>query len=366
MPPAPRHSSLVRLICLSAASAVFIAWAGCGDSSISTGSPRASTPTTLGWDVVTPGPTVSLRGVSAVSARVVWASGADGIFLRTDDGGQTWRIGRVAGCDTLDFRDLQAFDAQRAILINAGEPGRIVETADGGNVWTIRHRDDSKGVFFDSLAFWNDADGYAIGDPLDGRFLALLTHDGGRQWTAAPALPAPLPGEACFAASGTAIAVRPPACIWVATGGGATARVFRSTDKGQSWSVADTPLAAGLSSRGIFSVAFRDATTGVIVGGDYQAPQNADAVAAYSHDGGATWRLSTRPPNGYRSCVAWVPGSRPAWVAVGPGGSDVSHDDGATWRPFSAVGFHALSVAPDGACWAVGSDGRVGRLRPIE
>ncbi|MCG3126831.1 MAG: Ycf48-like protein [Phycisphaerae bacterium] len=335
--------------------------AGCAVPHV--GQRAAKPPKAMRWEVVTPGPAVSLRGVGAVSARVVWASGADGTFLRSDDAGRTWRIGRVPGCEALDFRDLHAFDENRALLVNAGEPARIVETSDGGISWTIRHRDERTGIFFDSLAFWDDERGLAIGDPLDGQFVAIATSDGGRHWSAASALPTPLPGEACFAASGTALTVAPPESVWVATGGGAAARVLRSSDQGRSWSVSDSPLAAGGASRGIFSIAFRDAAVGVIVGGDYRSPACADAVAACTRDGGASWKLSSRPPGGYRSCVAFVPSPRPTWIAVGPSGSDVSLDNGQTWTAFSSTGFHALSVAPDGACWAVGSDGCVARLQ---
>ena len=42
------------------------------------------------WTVLKSGVTARLRGVSASSANVVWASGTDGTVIRTEDAGQKW------------------------------------------------------------------------------------------------------------------------------------------------------------------------------------------------------------------------------------------------------------------------------------
>ena len=108
--------------------------------------------------------------------------------------------------------------------------------------------------------------------------------------------------------------------VWFCTGGARLARVFHSSDRGRHWTVGETPIVAVSESAGVFSIAFRDREHGLIVGGDYRKPREPGENAAFTADGGKTWKLLGRP-FGYRSCVAWT-GDR--WVAVGTSGSDDS------------------------------------------
>jgi photosystem II stability/assembly factor-like uncharacterized protein len=311
------------------------------------------------------GVSVRLRGVSAASRAVAWASGAGGTYLRTTDGGRSWRAGLVPGAEGLDFRDVDAFDADTAFLlsIGEGEKSRIYKTTDGGLHWTLQFQNRRPGAFFDCMAFWDRRRGVAVSDPVEGRFLVVRTEDGGRTWreTDAARMPPARAGEGAFAASGTCVAVEGTSNVWFGTGGPAGARVFRSSDGGRTWGVADAPLAVGKSG-GVFSLAFWDARHGVAVGGDYMKEQDAAGNAAVTDDGGRTWRpVGDRRPKGYRSCVAVVRGTRgPVLVAVGPTGSDYSSDGGRTWSAVGAEGFHSVSVAPGGeVAWAVGEGGRV-------
>ncbi len=312
------------------------------------------------------GVTVRLRGVSAVNRRVAWASGDKGTYARTTDGGRTWSAGVVSGAEGLDFRDVDAFDANTAYLlaIGEGERSRIYKTVDGGRHWTLPFQNRRAKAFYDCMAFWTRARGLAISDPVEGRFLVVTTDDGGRTWKEqnAEAMPSALAGEGAFAASGTCVAVGGKSDAWFGTGGPEGARVFRSHDGGRSWEVSKTPLATGKAA-GVFSLTFWGA--GAIVGGDYTLEKEAAGNAATSDDGGEGWLgVVERRPAGYRSCVARVAGTRgPLLIAVGPSGSDYSTDGGRTWTPLGTEGFHALSVARGGeAAWAVGEQGRIARL----
>jgi photosystem II stability/assembly factor-like uncharacterized protein len=320
------------------------------------------------WVAQTSGISVRLRGVSAVNRQVAWASGAGGSYARTTDGGRTWRSGVVPGADALDFRDVDAFDADTAYLLAIGESERskIFKTTDGGRHWTLQFQNHRAAAFFDCMAFWDRRRGIALSDPFDGRFLVITTEDGGRTWkeTEEAGMPQALAGEGAFAASGACVAVGGASNVWFGTGGPAGARVFRSVDGGQTWEVTPAPLASGKSA-GVFSLAFRDARRGVAVGGDYTKEPEAAGNAALSLDGGATWQAvgAERRPGGYRSCVAFVPGTRDTLIAVGPSGSDYSTDGGRTWTAIGSEGFHSVSVAPSGdAAWAVGEGGRIARL----
>ncbi len=311
--------------------------------------------------------TSSFRGLSAVNEKIVWASGTKGSYARTIDGGQTWIADSVAGATNLDFRDVEAFDANRAYLMSAGpgELSRIYKTADGGKNWQLQHTNKIPEGFFDGMAFWDADNGALIGDPVNGRLFIMLTSDGGKTWQPLPpeSSPAVAAGEYGFAASGTGITVQGKNQIWLATGG-AVARVFYSNDRGKTWNVANTPIVGGNQSSGIFSIAFRDSLHGVIAGGNYQQPNEAKGNAAITNDGGKTWKLIKNPASvEYRSCVAYVPGlSPPMLVAVGPSGSDYSVDDGQMWMRFSNEGYHTLSFAKSTpAGWAAGADGRIAK-----
>jgi photosystem II stability/assembly factor-like uncharacterized protein len=318
------------------------------------------------WQPQTSGVTARLRGVSAASDRVVWASGADGTILRTADGGRTWQRQSIPGTEKLDFRDIDAVSEHVAYVlsIGPGEASRVYKTVDAGNEWTLQFIAHDPKAFFDAMAFWDANRGVAISDSIDGRFAIVTTVNGAATWaTVDPGiLPPALPNEGAFAASGTNVAVLPPGHIWIGTGAASKARVLRSADDGRSWSIADTPLAAGPSA-GIFSIAFRDALHGIVVGGDYKLEEQAQDNAAITSDGGLTW-TAVKGLTGFRSVVAYLSGSSsPTWLAVGPSGSDLSIDDGRTWTPIQDDGYHAFSFAPRGTIgWGVGEAGRIGRI----
>jgi photosystem II stability/assembly factor-like uncharacterized protein len=240
----------------------------------------------------------------------------------------------------------------------------IYRTIDGTR-WTLEYTTDRPGVFLDAMKFWDARHGIALSDPIDGRFFLLTTADGGRHWSRVPParLPKNLPGEAAFAASGTCLAALGARDVWIATGGGAQARVFHSADRGLTWTVATVPVDAGGASAGLFSVAFRDARHGVAVGGDYQQPHATSHNVATTNDGGRTWTLATGAmPAGYMSGVAYVPGTHATFVAVGLGGTAVSNDDGESWAMADSVAYNsvAFTAARDGG-WAVGPRGRIAK-----
>ena len=274
----------------------------------------------------------SLRGVSAVSNKIAWASGAHGTYLRTTDG-QHWTPAQVPNATTLDFRGIVALSADEAFLMSAGpgDQSRIYHTTDAGQHWQLQFIATNPKSFFDSITFWDKTHGIVLGDPIPDetgklKFQVLLTDDG-QIWHAIPPanLPAAVEGVGAFAASNSCIAILPtptltptPAAsqgvsttasasdpnIWFATGGKVT-RVFRSSDRGQTWKVTDAPISHGPDSAGIFSIAFRDALHGVIAGGDYKHPDEDGPNLAFTNDGGKTWTLASVHPQPYFSAVAY-------------------------------------------------------------
>ena len=318
------------------------------------------------WVPQKSGTDVELRGLSVLSPSVAWASGQRGTVLRTTDGGAHWSTLIVPGAERLDLRGIEATSPTTAFAMSIGDSSRIFRTTDGGKSWSLRLILNQKGTFLDAIRFWDPQHGIAMSDPVSGYFYLVTTSDGGHTWNEVPTdrMPAALPNEGAFAASGSCLTVLGKSDVWFVTGGAATSRVFHSSDRGRSWTVTDAPLRAGGAPRGIFSVAFRDARNGAIAGGDYEKPALGGQNLALSRDGGVTWTLvdSASSPKGYRSAVAYVPEtSSRRLLAVGTSGSDRSEDGGATWVSVDTVGYNSVQVAR-GVAYAVGPRGRVAKL----
>ncbi|HWZ58463.1 MAG TPA: hypothetical protein VNW46_05745 [Gemmatimonadaceae bacterium] len=292
------------------------------------------------------GTTASFRALSAApDGRSVWATGTGGTVLLSRDGTE-WIRDSLPAARSFDLRGVAAVGAGTAYaMVASADTARIYKTTTGGDHWTLQYDDTRRGAFLDGIAFWDRDHGVALGDPIDGAFLLLTTSDGGAHWGRVPssALPAHLSGEAAFAASNTALVVGPAGVAWFATGGGPRARVYRTDDAGQHWSVADLPIPAGDASSGAFSLAFRDARHGLAVGGDYTAPDSSRPNVARTDDGGRSWVVGdSARVLPYVSAVAAVGGDTA--VATGPRGTFLSVDWGRSWQRVDSVSYNAIIV----------------------
>lgn len=328
--------------------------------------------------------TENLRGLSTPVPNIAWASGTHGTYLRTTDGGSTWLPAQVPGADSLDFRDVEAFTADLAYFLAAGpgEQSRIYKTTDAGQTWSLQFTNKDPQGFFDCMAFWNPNHGIAVGDPVfdkegHGKFQLISTDDGGKNWKPIPPakLPPAIAGEGAFAASGTCIAVQGKKNVWFATGGKA-ARVFHSTDAGQSWTVTETPIVHGPDSAGIFSIAFRNSRHGVIAGGDYRQPEKDGSNLAFTTNGGRTWKLAPVSPQWYFSAVtnhgetAAPERSRrgrsaersSALFALGTAHAACANTT--KWQKIWDLNLNAVSLSPSGEIFAVGPQGLIVRFAP--
>ena len=321
----------------------------------------------VSWSVQTSGIDTNLRGISVANTvdatgtdhLTVWASGSNGVILFSSDLGKTWYRLRVADGDSLDFRSIVAFDAKRAYVMSSGngDKSRIYETKDGGETWKLEFTGKNPSLFLDALVCYSQC--YALSDPVDGKFLLLSDHNNGT-WSELPGegMPAALPGEGAFAASGTSLALGTDGAMYFGTGGAKAARIFHSADYGKTWSVTETPIAIGNASSGIFSVVCTPWAV-VAVGGDYKDPSRPYRVAAYSRDEGKTWQLAAQQPGGYRSGAVALYGSI---LAVGPTGEDISDDFGAHWKHVGSLDLNAVFVLDIYNGWAVGAKGTIARL----
>ncbi|AFL84056.1 BNR/Asp-box repeat protein [Belliella baltica DSM 15883] len=313
-----------------------------------------------GWEIIETPVNASIRGLSPLTSEIVWASGSNGTWLLTLDAGKSWSSGIIAGLDSVDFRDIEGLDATSAIAVSAGQPAVIYKTIDSGATWEKKYEGPGT-AFLDGISFYKNQKGYAIGDPIDGKWMVLETIDAGETWTWLESSPMAEPGEGSFAASGSTI-LTDQDHIWF-TSGGIKSKVYMSADGGHDWEITDTPIIQGEPSQGIFSISKLDNNNLIAVGGDYLQPDLAYNNTIYSMEVGKNWELiSTTFPSGYRSGVTYFP--RFHWViSVGTNGSDYSVDGGINWQKFSDEGFHAVFMdKAQGSIWASGLDGKIARL----
>lgn len=318
------------------------------------------------WQKQTVATDAGFRGLSVVNENVIWASGTGGTVIRTTDGGKNWQVIKVPEAEKLDFRDIEAFDENTAYIlsIGTGESSRIYKTTDGGKNWKLQFKNTDEKAFFDALAFWDKDHGMAMSDPVNSRFLLIGTEDG-QNWSKPLGLTAGTPekfktageGEAAFAASGTCLLTQGKKNIFLVSGG-SISRVFRSWDRGDNWDIAETPIVSGTAGSGIFSIAMYDKKRGVIVGGNYEKPDEITNNLAFTTDGGKSWKLG-KGLNGYRSAVDYI--DKKTIIAVGANGSDISFDSGKTWKNLDRENYNAVRAKGKRAVWAVGPKGMVAK-----
>lgn len=304
----------------------------------------------------------SLRGLSVVSNQVIWASGSNGSVGKTLDGGLTWQWMKPKGYEQLDFRDIEAFDQQHAIIVNAGSPAYVLKTIDGGTTWTEHYKNIDSAIFLDGLGFWDQNSGIIFGDPIQGKMQLLKTTNAGTTWqNISSNLKQTLAdGEAGFAASGTTIKTLPGGKVWISSGG-TTSNIYYSSDYGESWNVFKCPIWHGESTTGPFSIDFYDAKNGVVVGGNYVKDKANDNNVWLTSNGGKTWTKPVTPVAGFRSGVAYI--NKNMVVATGTSGTDVSTDGGRNWKHIDDQSFNAVQQAKKGnRIFLAGEKGRVFEL----
>ena len=316
------------------------------------------------WIPVPTGSNQQYRGLDALDARVAWVGGSRGEVLRTTDGGATWHDVSPPDSEDLLFRDVEAASPRRAsvMAIGEGDASRIYTTRNAGRTWRLAFVNDDPAAFYDCMDFFGDGRrGLALSDPVGGKFRIAASDDFGNSWQVLPddGMPPAVAGEFAFAASGTCLVARGRDDAWFASGGGA-ARVFHSDDRGLSWTASPAPIPAA-EAGGVFSLAFRSPDEGVMVGGDFLAPENGADASGFTEDGDV-WQPGG-DLSGYRSGVDWLRRGGATLIAVGPTGSDVSYDGGRTWTAFDTAAYDAVDCEGR-TCWASGPAGAVAKLAP--
>jgi photosystem II stability/assembly factor-like uncharacterized protein len=314
------------------------------------------------WKKVNTGFDVSLRGVAAVSKNICWVSGSQGKVLLTLDGGQTWLDRSVPDADTLQFRDIEAFNKDTVLVMASGFPGLIFKTLDGGLSWTKVYENYTPGVFFDAMDFWDDKKGMAFSDAPKDKLIIIQTNNGGDSWHKLPdsILPQLHYQQGGFAASGSCLNTFGSSSVSICLGG-IESTFLLSSDFGKHWQKIATPLDFGEPSKGIFSIDFLNESTGYIVGGDYRSDSLSSNTIAKTEDGGLSWELITDSivAHQYRSAVLVRDDQN--LICTSRTGSNVSMDNGKSWQKLKGK-YYSLSQGIDKTIWGSGPNGTVGKV----
>jgi hypothetical protein len=302
------------------------------------------------------GTKTSLRGLSVVSNKIIWASGSNGKVAKSIDAGQTWKWITVKGFEKTDFRDIEAFDDKTAILMGIDTPAYILKTIDGGETWKTVYQNNTKGMFLDAMDFKNKKNGIVVGDPLNGKFFIARTFDGGNTWQedAFDKLPLADSGEACFASSGTNIRLIKKN-EYILVSGGLSSHFFYNSMTMQ------LPILQGKESTGANSIAFKNKKMMIVVGGDFNSKDTIKKNCYITKNCGKTWIISSNPPSGYRSCIEYLNAN--TWVTCGLNGVDITTDNGMKYNTISKESYHVCIKAKNGrSLFLAGVNGKIGKL----
>jgi len=305
--------------------------------------------------------------IDSISIRTIVALDQDRVLFAGSNGNYGAVINEIITKDKLRYQD-SIYPSFRSLasngtdhfMLSISNPGLLYKMSDNPE---IVYKETHEKVFYDSMKFFDEQNGIAMGDPTEDCLSVILTNDGGNTWTKVSCdnMPKTIEGEAAFAASNTNIKVLGKTA-WIVTGG-AKARVFKSIDLGQTWEAFETPFIQGDGPQGIYSVDFSDENNGIIFGGDYSKPKENKQNKAITKDGGKTWQLVAdgQAPN-YKSCVQYVPGTDGKEVfAVGFTGVSYSNDGGITWSEVSKDGYYTIEFVDRNTAWLSGSQ-KIGKL----
>ncbi|MGO1243753.1 MAG: WD40/YVTN/BNR-like repeat-containing protein [Sphingobacterium sp.] len=301
----------------------------------------------------------SFRGIACWGDEQIWVSGSGGKIGRSIDAGKTWHWISPAGYEAFDFRDIEVFSENAAVVLSAGSPAVILTTQNGGESWTEVFRDTRAEIFLDGMEF-DGNHGFIIGDPIDGAFQLLESKDRGKTWDDVSNVMYLFAddGEVAFAASGTSLHLKGKN-LYLGTGG-VTASLFTRKTRKPAVIKIPVPIIQGIASTGIFSIDCWDQENIIAVGGDYMNDTVSTDAALISYDGGYNWKKPETTTSGYKSCVKYLTKER--IIATGTSGTDISNDGGLNWRQISKDSFHCLAKGKSGDIVYLAGDKHIAKI----
>ncbi len=306
--------------------------------------------------LLTSGKPVSLRGLSVVDDRVIWVSGSGGTVGLSTDAGENWKWIQVPRYEKSDFRDIEAFNDQEAIVMGITEPAVILRTIDGGKNWTTTFEDSAKSVFLDAMDFSGDK-ALLIGDPDKGKIFLLRSANRGNNWEKSMSgLENAAIGEAFFASSGSNIRITPAGGYAFVSGGKESCLYLPSGRY-------PLLLNQGKETTGANSIAINpvNPNQAFVVGGDFTHDTVRYRNSLLIQFNPFVQTPPANSPHGYRSCVEYLDDKQ--MICCGTSGVDFSSDGGLNWMLISDKGFHVCRKSRIGkSVFLAGSKGSIAIL----
>lgn len=317
--------------------------------------------------ILSKGTRTSIRGLSVVNDNIFWASGSNGMIAKSTNGGQTIEWQQVKGYEKRDFRDIEAFDSNTAIIMGVDWPAIILKTKDGGKNWYKVFEDSTKGMFLDAMEF-EGSYGIVVGDPINKEPFIARTFNKGEHWEieslySSKKKDSLAKGEAFFASSGTNIKItsfnKNESYITLITGGTNSylLSALAPNDK------IKLPIIQGKESTGANSIDINSQTKkGIVVGGDYMNDKDTTLnCVLIDFTNGIKFSHPQTPPHGYRSCVIYL--NENNLVTCGTSGIDISNDGGMNWQLISTESFHVVQKTKKGnTVYLAGGMGRIAKI----
>jgi photosystem II stability/assembly factor-like uncharacterized protein len=242
---------------------------------------------------------------------------------------------------SLEFRTV-AHTATDFFMLSNDNPALLYKTGNQGKM-ELAYEEHAFGVSYNAMLFWNDKEGIAVGNNMDGCLSIIITRNGGETWEKLTCsnLPKAEEGESIFTASNTIKIVGNK--VWIGTAAG---NIYSSEDKGFTWKVVKSPMQA------IYALDFYDELNGFAIGGANKVTHNLRTT-----DGGKTWQmvgesLSPEPT----SSTQFIPSTNgKELVIIGFKGINFSNDSGESWKQLSKEPFNTIRFLNDSVAYVAGT-----------
>jgi len=231
-------------------------------------------------------------------------------FARTNDGGDTWITGQIDADPELAPGCITAVNDQKAwiVMYNTSGGGAIYHTNDGGVNWVEQTSApfDNASSFPNVIHMFNENEGFCQGDPINGEFEIYITTDGGENWTLVDGanIPDPVTDEMGWTSVYDAVGD----IAWFGTN---TGRIYKTTDKGATWTVMESGednisrISMSDENNGVLIAQVTDQTTGQI-----------ESWAMRTTTDGENWTSVNIPEDEQPSDVSAVPGVPGMFVSI--------------------------------------------------
>jgi len=275
----------------------------------------------------------------AVDENVLWGSlcysSSASIYgyFRTTDGGNSWQYDTISNNLRITCTHPRNANIAYYGMYNGLNPSRIVKTTDGGLTWVTQITAFGNTNFIDYIYFFDDNNGFSIGEPIEGYLEIYTTTNGGENWIRVPNSSIPqsiyneYPIENAFCVVDNTIWMP----VFIANDN--QIRIFKSTDRGYSWT-ASNQFSSQILQLLPTSIVFKNQIDGILILSHF-FDNTTDYKMFKTSDGGNTWTELNFPLSMYPAFICNIPGTSQGYLITSPlgkKGSAFTLDGGNSWN----------------------------------